>query len=444
MQAATPENEADRLKALQRYQILDTPPDPGFDRLTALVARLLAVPIAQVTLVDEQRQWFKASYGQPRGETPREWSFCAHAIAADEDVLVVPDATNDPRFFDNPLVSGEPRIRAYAGAPVKSRDGFNLGTVCAIDTVPRDFTAEKREILRDLAAIAADELELRLAMNECGRSANELHESLERLKKAETQRDELTQMIIHDLGSPLTSVRENIDVLALTAAGKFDASELRCLTEAQQGARDLNDLISGLLDVSRLEAGEMALKKDVHDLVRIVHKASARFSAVLQGRAFTCDVPNEPVLLACDSELIQRILENLIINAVKFTKTDGQLHISVDQYGKEVTISVSDHGPGIPGDQQNRIFEKFRQTTTGDEHRHSSRLGLTFCKVAVEAHGGKFAVQDEPGRGTTLSVVLPSLGGTHTIGSGLVPRAGESGSFVRLRSPFPFRIPSPW
>jgi signal transduction histidine kinase len=405
MSAPRPANEAERLHALRRYQILDTPSEVAFDRLTALAARLLDVPIAQVTLVDEHRQWFKASHGAPRGETPRKLSFCAHAILQD-DVLSVSDATNDPRFSNNALVTGDPKIRAYAGAQIKSADGFNLGTVCAIDTVPREFTPEQREILHELAAIAADEMELRLAIEERTHIAHELHESLEKLRKTEAQRDDLTNMIIHDLRSPLTTVKGYVDALAMTAGDKLNADEAKCVTEAQRGANDLREMISTLLDVSRFESGEMPLKIDNHDAAKILQDAARRFEPVLKDRTFHCEAPND-LTLNCDADVIRRVLENLIGNAVKFTKSDGTIRVSVEPNCANVKISVADNGHGVPQDQYQRIFEKFGQVNGATHHRHSTGLGLAFCRLAVEAHGGTITVESEPGHGSTFSFLLP-------------------------------------
>jgi diguanylate cyclase (GGDEF)-like protein/PAS domain S-box-containing protein len=158
--APLPPDEVARLEALRRFEVLDTELEPAFERLTRLVARLLDVPIALVSLVDEQRQWFKSRVGLAVGETPREQSFCAHTILGNEP-LVVQDATADSRFATNSLVLGDPGIRAYAGAPLRTADGYNLGTLCAIDRRPRKFSEDQLEILRELAAVAVDELELR-------------------------------------------------------------------------------------------------------------------------------------------------------------------------------------------------------------------------------------------------------------------------------------------
>jgi diguanylate cyclase (GGDEF)-like protein/PAS domain S-box-containing protein len=159
--APLPRDEDARLATLQAYGILDTEPEERFDRLVRLVATLLDVPMATLTLVDRDRQWFKARIGVHRLETPRAVAFCAHAILAEEP-LVVEDAHLDPRFRDNPLVT-EDGVRFYAGAPLPDRDGSASGVLCAIDAEPRRLTADARSVLVELAAIAADELRLRRA-----------------------------------------------------------------------------------------------------------------------------------------------------------------------------------------------------------------------------------------------------------------------------------------
>lgn len=152
-----PANEAVRIQALHGLNVLDSAPEERFDRLTRLAKRLFNVPIALVTLVDKDRQWFKSCVGLDVNETPRDVSFCGHAILQDE-LLLVPDAKQDKRFHDNPLVTGEPNIRFYAGYSLTVPNGNKMGTLCLIDTRPRELDDEERGLLRDLAGMAEQEL----------------------------------------------------------------------------------------------------------------------------------------------------------------------------------------------------------------------------------------------------------------------------------------------
>lgn len=154
--APIPGNEQERIAAVRLLNLLDTQPEERFDRLTRMARRLFSVPIATVTLVDSNRQWFKSNMGLHPSETPRDISFCGHAIAADE-ILLVPDARKDQRFHDNPLVTGYPNIRFYAGCPLHV-GGYSVGTLCMIDEKPREFSEEEVQLLKDLALMAEEEL----------------------------------------------------------------------------------------------------------------------------------------------------------------------------------------------------------------------------------------------------------------------------------------------
>ena len=171
-----PVDESQRQRDLERLGVLNHPGDEHFERLVRLASTVLETPIALISLVDGDRQWFLAHHGIDSTETPRKMAFCAHAIASDE-TLVVPDARQDPRFCTNPLVIQDPKVRFYAGTPLQSRDGHNLGTLCVIDRQPRHFSSSQVRLLEDLAQLVLRELELRrlttvhpLSLSYCGRA----------------------------------------------------------------------------------------------------------------------------------------------------------------------------------------------------------------------------------------------------------------------------------
>jgi len=185
VKAPLPSNEAARLAALRRYQVLDSPPEQTFDDLANLAAQICGTPIALVSLVDAERQWFKSKLGLPAIETSRDVSFCAHAILQPEEVLIVRDAVSDERFAGNPLVVEEPKIRFYAGAPLVTENGFALGTLCVIDRIPRMLTDEQLAALRTLRNLAMREMELRLRVADLMRAVAERDVRTESLRERE-------------------------------------------------------------------------------------------------------------------------------------------------------------------------------------------------------------------------------------------------------------------
>jgi sigma-B regulation protein RsbU (phosphoserine phosphatase) len=178
-----PENEAERMAAVRRYDVLDTPPDGAFDRITALAAKHFDVPISIVSIVDTDRIWFKSHHGIDVPEIDRDPGLCASAILGD-GAWIVEDAQRDPRTMANPLVAGEMGLRFYAGAPLVTQDGYSLGTLCVIDQDPREFTEEQAETLSDMAAVVMDELELRLAARKVVDQQQTLRRQAEQMARA--------------------------------------------------------------------------------------------------------------------------------------------------------------------------------------------------------------------------------------------------------------------
>lgn len=182
-----PPNEAERLQTLTHYKILDTKPEERFDDLAKLAAIICDVPISLMTLIDEKRQWFKAKYGLEAQELPRATAFCTHAIMQ-PDLFVVPDASQDQVFAKNPLVTGEPHVRFYAGAPLAAPNGNLLGTICVIDRKPKELSPKQQEALRIISRLTIAQMELR-------RNLIELRAGLEERDKTDSHRAEATRSL---------------------------------------------------------------------------------------------------------------------------------------------------------------------------------------------------------------------------------------------------------
>ena len=200
------QNEKKRLKVLWQYEVLDTVPEEVFDDLTELAARICEAPIALISLVDEKRQWFKSRFGTDFTETTRDISFCAYAITQ-TDLFVVPDATLDERFAGNPLVTSEPKIRFYAGAPLITPDGYALGTLCVIDKVPRTLRPDQKQALRILAHHVVTQLELRRRTRELGAVRDKTALLQDELEKARGELITARRQLAHRKAKPLAPQR---------------------------------------------------------------------------------------------------------------------------------------------------------------------------------------------------------------------------------------------
>ena len=398
--------DPDRLRALERTDLLDSPPEEAFDRFTALAAKITHTPVVFVSFLDGSRQFFKSAVGLPEPfasvrETPVEHTICQHVVASGEPLLIS-DARTHPLVHDSLTVTVL-GVVAYAGFPLTTADGRTLGTFCAIDGLPRAWTEEEVGILKDLSVFVMNEVELRLR-------ARQLREDYRRLQELEALRDDLTHMIVHDLRTPLTSLISGMQAVRLL--GEMNAPQRECFEIAVGGGHTLLGMINDLLDISKMEYGALALASEEVALADLTGRA-ARQVLSLAGqdrKEVRWECPSVLPLLVADGGKLERVLVNLIGNALKFSPDGGCVTVSIrpDAEERHLVFSVADRGIGIPEEAFIRIFEKFGQVEVGArDRRPSTGLGLTFCKLVVDAHGGRIWVESEVGAGSTFHFTLP-------------------------------------
>ncbi|NBX03508.1 MAG: hybrid sensor histidine kinase/response regulator [Alphaproteobacteria bacterium] len=392
--APLPENEDSRIAALRRYDILDSAPEDGFDRITRLASGILKTPIALVSLVDVGRQWFKSHHGIDATETPRDMAFCAHVILGN-DVMVVENASEDPRFYGNPLVADKPEIRFYAGAPLTTSDGFNLGTLCVIDMQPRnDFGDEQKAVLADLANLVIDQLELRNAIR--------------RANFANLSKSKFIANMSHEIRTPLNVISGFTTMLEdspLSLEQRDHVKNIRTSGDA------LMDIVNDVLDISKIEAGKLELENVPFNIRSLLGDLTGLFSLKAAEKylplltEYETDMP-ESVL--GDPHRIRQVLMNLVSNALKFTAT-GHVKISAayDTEHEQLYCSVEDTGIGIKPEKLEHIFDDFSQADMSTTRQFGGTgLGLSICQRLMQLMGSTLELSSNFGHGSTFSFTL--------------------------------------
>ncbi len=395
-----PDGEAERLAALRSHCVLDTPPERAFDDLTELASELCGTPISLVSLVDAHRQWFKSSVGLDATETPREIAFCAHAILDPEEVLVVPDAGSDERFRDNPLVTGDPNIRFYAGAPLVTPDGHALGTLCVIDRVPRDLDEGQIRALRVLARQVVTQLELRRTCSDLGRARDKAND-------ATAAKSEFLANMSHEIRTPMNAVLGMTELLASTG---LTAEQDHYVHVFRNAGQSLLGLIDGILDISKVEAGKLEIFEESFDLRHSLETIVELFAVAAHEKELTLvlDIADDcPQTLVGDHNRLRQVLANLLGNAVKFTDR-GRIVISAAPCAEDLLFSVQDTGIGIAQEDLSLLFQPFSQVDSSSRRRFGGTgLGLNLAKRLVELMGGQVCAESTPGVGSKFSVVIP-------------------------------------
>ncbi len=231
------------------------------------------------------------------------------------------------------------------------------------------------------------------------------YEELQQLREAQ---DNLTRMIVHDMGSPLFGVMGCLDLLEPSANTKLNEEEQEYVSEAQRSTSTLLEMVQALRDVIQLETGEMPLNVRDAELGAIVDAALETLGALAAGRKLEVDKPHVPVPVRCDPSIIRRVVANLVANALNVTPKQGTVRVALSNEDNAPTASVKDAGPGIPAEFREKVFEKFGQVEVHQQRKkYSTGLGLTFCKLAIEAHGGTIGVESELGKGSEFWFELP-------------------------------------
>lgn len=390
---SVPKNETSRLEALRNLKILDSLPESEYDEITRLASYICKTPVSLISFVDKDRQWFKSRPNLEIESSPREYSFCAHAILEPEKLMEVSDTREDERFKDNPFTLADPPVVFYSGVPLVDNDGHALGTLCVIDNVPRKLDEEQKNALKLLAKQTVRLLETRKRNKQLQVVRKKLQMKNENLKT-------FARTVSHDMKMPLANIVLTIDLIKKKYGQQLDEKAIEYLDSLKNSSFSLSDYVSGILENYESEHSSYD-KQDKFDLQDLLENIIDMLNITED-----CEIklPKKHIELTCNRIALEQILLNLINNSLKYNDKERiRIQVKCKETGAYYRFKIKDNGMGIPEDRQSGIFELF--STIGQVDRKGNKghgIGLSTVKKLVEKLGGKISVSSQIGEGTTF------------------------------------------
>ncbi|MFI8378024.1 ATP-binding protein [Leeuwenhoekiella sp. NPDC079379] len=386
-------NEKKRQAAVDSYKLVGTLPERSYDDITQIAAYICNAPIALITMLDYNRNFLKSHYGVPFSESPRQISFCTHAIQSPEAIFVIPDARIDDRFKSNPLVTGDMKAIFYAGVPLIDKGGHALGTLCVFDHEPRTLNERQQVTLIALANQVVNLFELHRQNIE----NKALQKNL--IKKNGLLKD-FAGVVSHDMKMPLANIITTTDLLKAKYKELLDDKGLDYLNYLKSSSFSLSEYINGIL--LHYESDNLTInQRQIFDLQDLLEELED-----LLNTDYKCVIhlPETNHAINCNRVALNQIFLNLIGNSLKYTdKEHPEITITFDENEDFYLFEITDNGIGIPKDKLEEIFDLFTVATDTDKNgNRGNGIGLSTVKKLVTNLGGKIKVISTVGEGTTF------------------------------------------
>jgi signal transduction histidine kinase len=389
-----PVNEAERLKAVEDYLLTGTMPEKDFDDIARIASEICNVPIALITILGEDKQWFKAHYGTDFDEMPRDIAFCSYAIMEPDRPLVVTDLRLDERFREHPLVVGPTQVVFYAGVTMRDQDGYAVGTICIVDQKPQQLDERQLAMLQSLANTVSQMFELR-------RKVKKLEAVQKKLEDLNQEVSEIAYVLSHDMKSPLNGIVSLLEVIQEENGSQMDDNGQELLSMVHESANNLNIITKGTIQYFNTTRSFAIAQDDVN-----LHELFLQLLTQLRppdwvNIHYPIDLPN----VTTSKVALQHIFSNLLDNAIKYSdKEKCEIKIAMVENDLEYLFSVTDNGPGIEPINQARVFKLFQTLGRTDRlGKPGTGLGLAIVKRMVEKFGGKISISSPQAGGARFS-----------------------------------------
>lgn len=384
-----PDNDAERLEKLYEYRILDTQSEDTFDKLALMAAQVFNTPSAFIVFVDKDRVYLKSNLSElPLTEVDRKHSLASLAVLMN-DTLVIKDTSKEKYLINNPIIALEGGVRFFAGAPLTSPEGYNVGVICVGGAQPQEATQKQLDMLKTLGRIVIDKLENRL-----------------RYRKTVESHMNLMNIALHEIKNPLASINLAHDVMV-----KDNSATGRMTDMIKSAVGRIQNKLGELLEHSEYEEAGLKLNIEEIDLKKMFSRLLSNFELLAQrkNQVILLDCPDELPKLSADWTKISDILHNLLSNAIKYSYQNSTITIICRNEYDQVYIEVKDEGQGLNDEDMKKLFTKFGKLSARPTGRETSNgLGLSITKSLVEIHNGTIeAVSDGKDKGTSFIVRLP-------------------------------------